>query len=184
MDLTNANLPAVNAILAELFADVGKRSSKITRETVRSARLDLRYKGQEHWLTIDVPLTGTVISVPAARILDDFTAEYERTFAATMNEVVEIVSVRATLRVPLPRRGAAMTASADKTGNGKESVHAYSFTQDDRLDFAIVKRSSIDGRLEGPAIVTETTATLYLDVGWRAEVGAHGELIVSRSEAN
>ena len=184
MDLTDRNLPIVNAILAELFADVGKRSSKITRETVRSARLDLRYKGQEHWLTIDVPLAGTAVAVPAARILDDFTAEYERTFAATMNEVVEIVSVRATLRVPLPRRGAVVTAAVDQAGNGKESVSAYSFTQDDRLDFAIVPRSRIDGRLEGPAIVTETTATLYLDVGWRAEVGAHGELVVSRSEAN
>jgi N-methylhydantoinase A len=86
--------------------------------------------------------------------------------------------------VPLPRRGAVVTAAVDQAGNGKESVSAYSFTQDDRLDFAIVPRSRIDGRLEGPAIVTETTATLYLDVGWRAEVGAHGELVVSRSEAN
>jgi N-methylhydantoinase A len=184
MDLTDANLAVVNAILAELFTEIGKRSSQITRETVRSARLDLRYKGQEHWLTIDVPLASLAVAVAAARILDDFTTEYERTFAATMNEVVEIVSVRATLRVPLPRRGAMVAAGGDKAGNGKASVNAYSFTQDERLDFAIVPRSRIDGGLDGPAIVTETTATLYLDVGWRAEVGAHGELVVTRSEAN
>jgi N-methylhydantoinase A len=183
MDLTDANLPATNAILAELFAELAKRSNTLARETVRSAKLDLRYKGQEHTLSIEVPIAETAIAVPAAKIVDDFTAEYDRTFGATMKEVIEIVSVRATLRMPLPRREAKFVTNGHDTQAG-QTRNAYSFTLQKRLDFVIVPRSSItDTPLEGPAIVTESTATLYLDAGWRARTGAHGELVISQSEA-
>jgi N-methylhydantoinase A len=50
------------------------------------------------------------------------------------------------------------------------------------MEFRVVDRGAITHELEGPAIVTESTATLYLDAGWKAEAGGKGELVLSRVE--
>ena len=41
-------------------------------------------------------------------------------------------------------------------------------------------QGAIEAPLAGPAIVTESTATFYLDAGWVARPGAKGELNVER----
>jgi N-methylhydantoinase A len=179
MDLNDANLTVAKTILAELFAEVARRSRDIHRETIRSARLDLRYKGQEHWLSIEVPVEGSAVAASAKAIIDDFTAEYDRTFGATMNEVVEIVSVRASVRVPLPRREQKITQGAAAPQEAPEVGEAWSFSLDRRVPFQLLPRAAID-TLDGPAIVTEDTATLYLDAGWRAMAGTHGELVITQ----
>lgn len=101
LDLTNANIGLANALLAELFDEVARRNGDVKRETVRTALLDLRYKGQEHWLTMSVQVEGSAIAVSVEEIAADFTAEYLRTFGLSMTEAIEIVAVRATIRVPL-----------------------------------------------------------------------------------
>ena len=179
MDLTAANLAAANLLLGELFGEVARRSIGVARETVRSAKFDLRYKGQEHWLSIEVAVNGTAVSRSVNQISEDFTTEYERTFGATMNEVVEIVSVRATLRMPLPRRERAVTASAVIVDDAKQTNSAYSFTLGRRATFKLVPRASIKDGFDGPAIISENTATLYLDAGWRATPGTYGELLLT-----
>ena len=98
-----------------------------------------------------------------------------------MNDAIEIVSARATLRQPLPRRGAGIRSA---TGTSSpDSLQAHSFTTNRRLAFAVLARDDIERDLHGPAIVTESTATFYLDAGWRAAVGSHGELVALRSDA-
>ena len=183
MDLSPASLEVANAVLAELFAEVATRGDGIERETLASAKLDLRYKGQEHWLSIDVPLDGAKIGVDAATVREAFTAEYQRSFGGTMTEMVEIVSVRATVRAPLPRRSQALKAAVTGSSS-EESVLAYSFGAKKRMPFRVVERSAIAEPLVGPAIVTENTTTLYLDADWTASMGDHGELVLVRSEAN
>ena len=173
MDLCDANLDVAHGILGELFDRLSQRGSSET--SIRSAKLDLRYRGQEHWISVDVALDG---SGGAARVADDFGAEYGRTFGAAMAGVVEIVSTRATLRRPLPRRGASVRTVAGARDGG--TVRAFSFAAGEWLTFPVVPRENIDGGLRGPAIVTESTATFYLDAGWQASVGAHGELAVAR----
>lgn len=184
MDLSDANLAAASDLLGELFADVGTRSDHLARETVKSARLDLRYKGQEHWLSIDVPLDGTGIDQDAATTRAAFEREYLKSFGGTMTEEVEIVSVRATVRAPLPRRGQALRPSAEATSAADEVFDAYSFAEGRRMPFRVVPRAAITAPLSGPAIVTESTATLYLDADWTAVTGDRGELLLTRSEAN
>ena len=179
MKLTDDNLATASVILGELFGQVAERDGDVPRQSIRSARLDLRYHGQEHWISIDVPIEGTRVSASAREIADAFTAEYERTFGGAMAEAVEIVSTRATMRLPLPRRGAG--ARPVPGVSNSDSRVAHSFGSDRQLVFTIVPRHSIGEALHGPAIITESTATFYLDAGWRAEVGAHGELLATRS---
>lgn len=181
MDLGDGNLAIANDILAGLFAEVAARGDHLEHGTVKSARLDLRYKGQEHWLSIETPLDGEAIAWTAEEAGAAFAAEYLRTFGGTMGEAVEIVSIRATVRAPLPRREQVFKA-ADAVA-GDESFDAYSFEEGRRMPFRVVPRAAITKPLVGPAIVTESTATLYLDAHWTAETGARGELNLIRAEA-
>ncbi|PIP00130.1 hydantoinase/oxoprolinase family protein [Pleomorphomonas carboxyditropha] len=182
MDLDDAGLAAAGDVLADLFREVAARGDHAVPETVRSGRLDLRYKGQEHWLSIDVPVAGDRFALTAAEIGAAFAEEYRRSFDAVLPGVVEIVSIRASERAPLPRRGEIAAATAAPAG-AEEAFDAYSFTGKARLRFRVVPRAAIGEVLDGPAIVTESTATLYLDAGWTASAGRHGELVLQRRGA-
>ncbi|MFT4182813.1 MAG: hydantoinase/oxoprolinase family protein [Rhizobium sp.] len=181
MDLTADNVVVASDILVELFASIAERGEQLTRETIGSARLDLRYRGQEHWLSIDVPLDGGRIAMAVDGISYAFTAEYLRSFGGTMTEAVEIVSIRATMRAPLPRRNQSFKAT-DIDGATDETVSAYSFGSKKRMPFRVVPRGAIKEPLKGPAIITESTTTLYLDADWTAATGSHGELVLERVE--
>ena len=139
----------------------------------------MRYAGQEHNLTVPMEAPDGSIAASAEAVLEAFTQEYERTFRNTMEEDAEIVSIRATLRLPLPRRESEYRSTAAGGTDGAE-VEAYSFTEDRRQPFRIVARGSlaVGDTVEGPAIVTEETATTYLDAGFEARLDASGCLFL------
>lgn len=169
----------INSLLGGLFSSLEERSTAHAERSVKTARVDLRYKGQEHWLSVEVPVEGRKIAQPVEEIINRFVAEYARTFGATMNEDVELVSVRAATTVPLPRRELVYTpARAD--GPAGPDMDVYSFERKSRVPFRILPRGRIEGRINGPAIVTEETTTTYVDVEWTIENGSAGELILER----
>src|SRR5205085_1689429 len=99
-------------------------------------------------------------SVPQIREL--FTREYDRTFGHTMEEEIEVVSVRATLRTALPRRAREQVSTVSRDGGGGAAGReAWSFSRGEPLDFAIVERATLAAgeTIPGPAIVLEPTAT-------------------------
>jgi N-methylhydantoinase A len=102
-----------------------------------------------------------------------------------MEEAVEVVSVRATLRTPLPRRAEERTLQGSPNGRPASAWTAYSFTRGEELEFAIVERSSLTGSggVSGPAIVLEETATTYLDAGFSARPTESGSLVLTDEEA-
>ena len=136
----------------------------------------MRYLGQEHSLTVAAPGDGQ-IAATAEEIRAAFNADYDRTFGHIMDEEVEIVSLRATIRMALPRRTTEHDASAQAGGGAHGSVEAWSFTRGEVLPFAIVERGAIDENgIAGPAIVLEETATTYLDADFHARRGPGGVL--------
>jgi len=179
MDFVGASVPAINEVLAGLFKTISERSDRSEEGAVKSARLDLRYKGQEHWLSVEVPYEGGSLAEDVGSIAERFRAEYRRAFGNTMNDAIEIVSVRATVRVPLPRREARFEHKPVASAESR-SIDAYSFEKGARMPFKVVPRNSIDGGLKGPAIITEGTTTTYLDAEWTASIGNSGEMIMER----
>jgi N-methylhydantoinase A len=169
--LSAESLTEANAVLEELFAGLEARTNGASGESRREVGLDMRYAGQEHTLTIPVPSEAGAVSAGAEEVHDLFTRDYARTFALTMEEDVEIVSVRATLRTPLPRR-AEEHGVAGGDGRPVSSVEAYSFTRDEWLSFQVVDRSVLapGSEFEGPAIVLEATATTYVDADYVGRV--------------
>jgi len=122
-----------------------------------------------------VPGDGA-ISADAETIREAFAGDYDRTFGHVIDEEIEIVSLRATIRTELPRRAAEQPPDADGSGAG-DTIEAWSFTRGERLPFALIDRAAIgtDG-LPGPAIVLEETATTYLDAEFQGRLGSGGIL--------
>jgi N-methylhydantoinase A len=169
--LSDDGLAHARSTLEELFSQLERRDG-----SGREARLDMRYVGQEHTLTITV---SPEASPEAIRGL--FTLEYERTFGHTMEDPVEIVASRATMRTALPRRAEQpLTAGASSDGRPRSTFDAWSFATSARLSFALVERTDLSSgeTIDGPAIVLEETATTYLDAGHVARVGASGCLLI------
>ena len=179
MDFVPANRDQINALFTALFATLDSRSAVHAQSALRSGRLDLRYKGQEHTLSTEVQIAGNVMGQDTDAVLARFVSEYERTFGATMNEGVELVSVRATTTVPLPRRDLNYRPTRAE-GDDTATLQAWSFAKGARLPFRILPRAMITGQTHGPAIVTEETCTTYVDAGWTITMGAMGEIILDR----
>ncbi|MCY3749989.1 MAG: hydantoinase/oxoprolinase family protein [Gammaproteobacteria bacterium] len=183
MRLDEASLATANDILEEMYSDLAARagSSGGGDEWAREVGLDMRYKGQEHTLSINVPGENGRVTISTDQVREIFTRDYDRTFGNTMDEPVEIVSIRATVRHALPRRTEGPSAL-----NGSGGIHqdreAYSFTEKKRMNFRILDRSSmqVGDTLAGPAIINEPTATTYLDANWDCEVHGSGCLFISR----
>lgn len=183
MRLDEASLATANDILEEMYSDLAARagSSGGGDEWAREVGLDMRYKGQEHTLSINVPGENGRVTISTDQVREIFTRDYDRTFGNTMDEPVEIVSIRATVRHALPRRTEGPSAL-----NGSDGIHqdreAYSFTEKKRMNFRILDRSSmqVGDTLAGPAIINEPTATTYLDANWDCEVHGSGCLFISR----
>lgn len=177
---------AANEILSDLFAQLEKRKGTSHGEHERDVRIDMRYAGQEHSLTVEVAAENGQIVWDAAAIRAAFTHDYRRTFAHEMDEDVEIVSVRATMRTPLPRlvpqRAVSNTNVASRADG---TVATYSFQHGEWLEFVPVDRVSLDAGavVEGPAIVLEDTTTTYLDIGFTANVEAFGSLLITKASA-
>ena len=180
MRLEPAAVDATNGILHELFTELQSRVGE-RGEHIKEVGFDMRYAGQEHSLTVDIETTDGQIAWEASEIRAAFTRDYKRTFAHEMDEDVQIVAVRATIRTPLPRlakQGSAETNGTRDADAGQ--FEAYSFVRDEWLPFRLVRRSDLGtgAQVEGPAILLEGTATTYLDAGFSGEVHPSGSLLI------
>jgi N-methylhydantoinase A len=184
--LSAAGLEEVNALLDTLFLELRGRRSHGGQGLAESkeVRLDMRYVGQEYTLTVAVDSEEGRITLPPERVHDAFVTDYARTFSSTMDDAVEITAARATLRTHLPELAPQHHAEAGAEA-GAATLPAYSFSRGEVLDFRLLDRDrlAVGQRLDGPAILTEATATSYLDADYRAVVHASGALFIGSSGA-
>jgi N-methylhydantoinase A len=185
--LSDEGIAAANDVLDQLFADVSGRAAQAG--SIKEARLDMRYVGQEHTLTVDIPGDDGRIETSVEELREQFRADYDRTFGLQLDDPVEIVSIRATVRTPLPRRGEAPVSSSSN-GAGKAATpvgiaRAYSFARGDWADFDVIVREDLEvgAGIEGPAILIEQTATSYIDSGFAGHVHESGTIILKATEA-
>ena len=186
MRLSEEGIAAANEILQSMFLELeARQDAGDDASRTRHVGLDMRYAGQEHSITVEMDSEDSGrINWDSAAVREAFTRDYERAFAVTMEEAIEIVSMRATVRSPLPGRQWGKVAAARTATAGR--VRAWSFETDDWLQFSVVERDAVGSgaALEGPAIVVEPTTTTYLDAGHKAEVHETGCLIITREPAN
>lgn len=187
MKLSDESVREANRLAAEMFTDLEARQGGGVGggERSREVGFDMRYVGQEHWLSVPLKSKDGQVTMSAKEVREAFTGEYQRTFQSTMEEDAEIVSVRATLRKPLPRREESNVSFVGAGSSGGGSFDAYSFTAEKKMPFALVNRGalSVGDTVDGPAIIGEETATTYLDAGFRATVHKSGCLFIKNMES-
>lgn len=187
MKLSEESVEEANRLAADMFSELEARQTSGVGggEQSREVGFDMRYVGQEHWLSVLLDSKDGQVAMTAEQVREAFTAEYDRTFRSTMEEDAEIVSVRATLRKPLPRREESDITGGGAGSGGGGSLEAYSFTAEKKMAFALVDRGalSVGDTVDGPAIIGEATATTYLDAGFRATVHKSSCLFITSTES-
>lgn len=187
LPLTVTGLGEAASIIARLFSDLtlAANSARDGGRAWREVTLDMRFVGQEHTLSLFVGTLEEFLALDAATIGRRFCDEYVRAFGDVLDVGVEIVTLRATLRQPLPRRHDVRSHVSDpcSASGVPTQIDAFSFQRNAWREFALLDRTrlAIGERIAGPAIISEATATTYLDDGFTAIVDPLGSLIVVRS---
>lgn len=154
------------AARAELLAeDVPEDRIRVTR------RAQLRYDGTDTTLTVELTEPDSMVRV--------FEERHRTTYSFTLDRpvVVEALSVEATGLTEQPdlsvlagdtRRGAAETVSLHTGGTWR--------------DVPLRRREELPPgeRVDGPAIITEASATTVVDDGWQAAMSREGHLVMER----
>lgn len=175
--LTEDDLPALLAARDELdeLARAQLREDGVPDDTVRTVtRVHVRYAGTD--AALPVPM-GEVDAMRAA-----FTAEHRARYAFTMDKplVVEAVSVEAVGSagppvdhfVEFPAREGPLRPAAE--------VSLYAEGRQQGCPLFSRDRMRPGDTVDGPAVIAEADATTVVDPGWRAAVGEHGHLLLTR----
>ncbi len=149
-------------------------------------RIEVRYAGQEHTVTVRVDPDWTLDpAVLAARIRDRFVESHRRLYGHGSSDAsLETVTprCRGIGRVSPPSWPAwRVERPCEPTG-----VRSVYFRQpEDWVDIPIFDREALglEQRVVGPAIVEEWTSTIIVPPGWVAAVDGFGDLLLSPNEA-
>lgn len=182
---------AARTILAT-FDDVALRRASDTAADLfdslppgrkREVAFDMRYFGQMHTLTIDIPHADGRPAATVDEIKALFAASYERTFSYNVTGQLEIVAVRATTRSHLDELPVQPDARVDAE---PIQIEAYSFRGDKRTTFRVFQRRAlaVEQPVLGPLIITEPTTTTYVDVGFSLEAQSDGTMLIRNLEVS
>ncbi|MFE6163265.1 hydantoinase B/oxoprolinase family protein [Streptomyces sp. NPDC056486] len=154
------------AARAELLAeDVPEDRVRVTR------RAQLRYDGTDTTLTVEL--------TEPDRMIRAFEERHRTTYSFTLDRpvVVEALSVEATGLTEQPD----LSALAGDTRRGApETVRLH--TGGTWRDVPLHRREELPPgeSVDGPAIITEASATTVVDEGWRAAMTSEGHLVMER----
>ncbi len=180
----NYDLGAMEAIYRELEGDAAQwldAESVPTdrRELTRSA--DLRYSHQG--FEVAVELQGREVdSACLDATIQNFHQEHERLFGFSLDQPVEIVTVRVTARGQLESTAMAQlsraSSSPDESLLGERQVYF-----EDTAGFVpcgIYDRATLapGSTVDGPAILENIDSTVLIDPGWRAWIDDYGNCIM------
>lgn len=151
--------------------------------------LDIRYRGQEHALAIELPGRDPDTDPgpgAAAEVEQQFHARHRSRHGHAMPEPAEVlaVRVRATGQVPKPPLIRIDRAGGPPTPAGSRRAFDVATGQDS--DFPVYPRPQLlaGHRLAGPAIVEEGTATTVLFADQHLAVDDFGQLLITSTPAS
>ncbi|MFY7070147.1 hydantoinase/oxoprolinase family protein [Nocardiopsis changdeensis] len=139
-------------------------------------RVDVRYRGQEHTLGIDLEPGDT-----AAAVRDRFHALHRSRYGHAMDEPCEVMTVRVRAVGRLPKPALAPQEPARGPAVACGSRKAFDLATGAVAEFAVHRREDLapGHRVAGPAIVEEGTATTVLFGDQVLTLDAYGHLLVT-----
>ncbi|MDX6740628.1 hydantoinase/oxoprolinase family protein [Actinocorallia sp. A-T 12471] len=161
---------------AELAAECAGGAVPASARVVRQA--DLRYVGQEHTITLDVPPLDTGLD-PLKRAFD--AAHRERFAHDAPDEPAELVNLRVSVIQPVPRPAPVRLADGDPLPPRAALTGTRSVILDvtaPPVTCPVYSRSALlaGNKIHGPAAIAEGTTTTLLREGDHCRVDDHGNL--------
>ncbi len=135
-------------------------------------RADVRYRGTDTPLAIELPETG------AAGLREAFEAEHRTLYGyVRRQELVEVTTLRIEARAHLQTPPSSPWPSGD---DAQPSRTARMWTDGGFRDVAVYPREVLPAHatLEGPALILDDTGTIAIDQGWQLQVDDAGRLIM------
>ena len=168
--------PLLDEMAADALGDMAGQGAAGDRVTLLK-KVHLRYDGTDSPLIVDF--------ADRAAMIDGFEAAHRRRYGfivpgkAHMVENVSVEAVGAMAEVEDPEIETGDGTPPEALGRGRM------FCDGGHLDAAVHARADLKSgmRIDGPAILVETTGTTVLEPGWRAEVNHLGHLLLRRTEA-
>ena len=184
--LSKDSIIECNDILEQLFAELKERQ-KIdfsTSSQIKEVALDMRWMGQEHTITLGLDEKSGKITIDENILKEKFMNEYEKTFGSKLDTIIEIVSIRASIRVPLPRKSEGGSVLEEDIFSSTNKISCFSFSENKNLDFEIISRSKINEKKTGPMIIVESTAITYVDANYHVNIDGENNLLLTNYDIN
>jgi N-methylhydantoinase A len=187
--LSERGLDAASEVVRELQADLAGRAvathPALTADEKWSVALDLRYQGQEYFLTVDVSYSMEGIAADPDVVKASFERDYAKRYGHILHSPLEIVAARVTATIPLPKTNLLSAPSGGAVGTGRRTMDAFSFALGRRVPFDVTDRTELARGtvVQGPMIILEETATTYVDVGFAVNAHSSGTLLITETEA-
>ncbi len=188
-DRLSVSADQINAVFAQLrdeqraaFGRIG-----IEPEQIRYQRsLAMRYMGQFHEITIEIP-EGDLDQTARAALETSFHNRYEELYGYSLPaRQVEILECHLRGGVPQPHSGEAASSSAAERGLPAAQKGARSCRIDgERRDVPVFARELLGTghSFGGPALIDSSTSTVFVPEAFSAAVGADGSLWLTRGGA-
>lgn len=138
----------------------------------------VRYSGQEHSVTVDYPGGD---EDPRAAIRAEFDRLHLRQYGHIMDDPIEVTTLRLQAVGVVDKPDLPTIPSRTPGDSYPVGVRIVTLPDETEAEYALIAREALlaGDVVEGPAVVTEHTATTVLHAGDRLEVGTYGELVIS-----
>jgi N-methylhydantoinase A len=180
------NLNDFNSVIAEVEQ---KALRELLQEGVEPERatlfrhLDMRYVGQHHEVTVDIPSGCRIEGVHVSEIARAFHGVHEKLYTySTPENPLEVMSLRVTAVGSVDKVVMAETAASGTVLSTafKNRRKAYFPEMGGFVDVPVYDRNKLtEGHeFEGPAIVEERITTVIVHPGWKLTVDTYGNIIM------
>ena len=181
------------ATLNEIFARMRREAEEIVRlapgygDIVETRFADMRYRGQGHDLTVELPVRGYAKEDGKA-FAALFDGEYRKHFSRVIPGLgVEALTFMLTLSRAAPPSPFHTETKAPAKQAGKIAGARQVFDADlgKFVEAAVIVRDAEKpgATFKGPAVVTEAQTTTFVPTGFDGVFSAHGHLVLTRRDA-
>ena len=180
------DLDQLNTVCEELkslaIADLLRDGYSITEAGLRF-KLDLRYEGQSH--EISIPLAGQppFIRNHLAAARARFDAAHAQMFAHQRTDPCQLVTVRlsASVERSLDLPSSIPSPAQDTAGAAKTKIWLHG--HDHALHASVFARDKLDrdSLVAGPAVIIEAQSHCLVPPGMQASIGTLGEILIERT---
>lgn len=174
----------INTMLDDLAQEAAAEIAGAQSGTPTVSRaVFLRYQRQSQEVRVPIASDGPLDDTAVARLLQDFETAYRAMYGRIADAPVEAVSWRVTASFPIPP--APFPKIPKGQGNAAATVkeHRPLWVGDAYVTVPVYDRYRLSSgdRFEGPALIEERESTVVLAGPAKAEIGAFGEIRVTRT---